>query len=131
MLSSHPIDVYCAQLDEFEDTTFFEYINMYKTYRMKRRNQQCYGEDRSRCRVYETNEIIRFTNFYPTYSTEGFFFNDLLRNVCFRNENDLISSTHTEQICIHECYQLGIVNNLVTAKKIVSDGLCTSKSDRK
>jgi hypothetical protein len=41
--------------------------------------------------VYTNNKITRFTDFHPTYSLEGFFFNIMLQNICFKDEKELLS----------------------------------------
>jgi hypothetical protein len=45
--------------------------------------------------VYTNNKLTRFTDFHPTYSPEGFSFNIIFQNICFRDEKELLSNLNT------------------------------------
>jgi ABC-type glutathione transport system ATPase component len=61
--------------------------------------------------VYTNNKITRFTDFHLTYSREGFFFNIVLQNICFRDEKELLSNQNKEQSYVYECHIWGLLPN--------------------
>ena len=101
--------------------TFVSYFKSFETKRIQRPNGKCYGIDMFGFYLYETSKLTRFTNFHPTHNTEEFFFNILLRNVCFRDERELISDQNTNKNYTLECYKQGLLPNVQTMQKYLSE----------
>ena len=71
--------------------------------------------------LYETSKLTRFTDFHPVHNTEGFFFNILLRNICFRDEKELISDQNTNNNYTFECYNRGLLPDVQAMQKYLSE----------
>jgi hypothetical protein len=104
VLGFHPMDSYTNRPIEFENFTFTEYFTKYETDRMTRGRTAAVVRNNLGYFVYTNNKITRFTDFHPTYSREGFFFNIVLQNICFRDEKELLSNQNKEQSYVYECH---------------------------
>jgi hypothetical protein len=90
VLGFHPIDSYTSRLEKFEDITFTEYFSTYKTDRMTRGSTTLVAKDNLGYCVYKNKKITGFTDFHPTHSPEGFFFDIMFQNICFGHEKELL-----------------------------------------
>ena len=104
VLGFHPIDVYTNRLLQFENHTFIEKFTKSETDCLHRPNIFFIGKDNLGHYIYENNKVTRFTDFHSSHSSEGFFCNILLRTICFRNENTLLSFHNKQQSYVYECY---------------------------
>jgi hypothetical protein len=93
------MDNYTNRPREFENFTFIEYFTKYEIDRMTRGRTSAVARDNLGYFVYTNKKITRFTNFHPTYSPKGFFFNIMLQNICFKDEKNC-SLTRTQNIAM-------------------------------
>lgn len=56
------------------------------------------------------DQPIRFSVYDPASRPEGFFYNVLLRQVTFRAEKDLLSTSNSSKSYLEECQLRGIIN---------------------
>jgi hypothetical protein len=90
-------------------------FNIFKNFKCEKLQYpalKCDGQDDLGNFIYKTNKLIRFTNFHPTYNIEGFFNKILLKNVSFRNENEILFTLYFEKNYIHECYICHFLSSL-------------------
>ncbi len=92
--------------------TFIEYFTKYESNKLKRPSSKCHGEDNLGNYIHTTNKLTRFTNFHPTHNIEGFFYNILLQNMCFRRELDLLFASNLQKSYVCECHICGLVHDL-------------------
>jgi hypothetical protein len=112
VLGFHLVNSYTSRPKEFEGITFTKYFTKYETERMTRRNTILIIRDKLGYYVYKNKKIIGFTYFRPTYSLEGFFFNIMLQNICFRDEKELLANHNTKQSYVYKCHIRGLLPNL-------------------
>jgi hypothetical protein len=112
VLGFHPMDNYTNRPRDFENITLIEYFTKYKTDRMTRGRTTAIARDNLGCLIYTNNKITRFTDFHPTYSPEGFFFNTMLQNICFKDEKELLSNKNTTRSYVYKCHIRGLLSNL-------------------
>jgi hypothetical protein len=78
VLGFHPLDNYINRPRDFKNITFTDYFTKYETNCMTRRRTVAIARDSLGYLIHANNKITRFTDFHPTYSPEGFFFNIML-----------------------------------------------------
>ena len=121
VLGFHPIDVYYNRPFDFQNMTFVSYFKRFEMERIQRPNDKCYGIDMFGFYLYETSKLTRFTDFHLTHNTKGYFFNILLRNVCFRDEREFISDQNTNKNYTLKCYKRGLLLDVQTLQKYLSE----------
>jgi hypothetical protein len=69
------------------------------------------------------DQPVRFSDPHPSSNPEGFFYNILLREVCFRDERELLSTENGPQSYYTECCLRGIIkseDDLVVSRSYVT-----------
>ncbi|GAX85817.1 hypothetical protein CEUSTIGMA_g13232.t1 [Chlamydomonas eustigma] len=85
-----PVDKYMARPSDMENLTMIEYLRKYDVsqIQIKRAATSLAGRDSRGGYVYERepSTIVRFTDYNPKYSPEGFFYNLLVGKLPLRDE---------------------------------------------
>jgi hypothetical protein len=106
------MDSYTNRPRDFENITFTGYFNKYERDCMTRGRTAAIARDNLGYLVYTNNKFTRFTDFHPTYSLKGFFFNIMLQNISFRDEKELLSNQNIERSYVYKCHIRGLLPNL-------------------
>ena len=105
------MDNYTNRTKEFENFIFTEYFTKYKTDCMTRGRTSTVARENLGYFVHTNNKITSFTDFHPTYSPKGLFFNIMLQNICFKDEKELLSNQNTKRSYVYKCHIRGLLPN--------------------
>jgi hypothetical protein len=109
-----------------ENVTFCEYFKKYTVNKKPiSRLGEVVGYDTFGNHVQErpVDQPVRFSDPHPSSNPEGFFYNILLREVCFRDERELLSPENGPKLYYTECCLRGIIKS---EDDLVVSPLCVS-----
>ncbi|KAK9827574.1 hypothetical protein WJX74_011054 [Apatococcus lobatus] len=112
---THPIDKYCKRPPTLSEVTFKAYFAEYDVRSKAGGTGELIGRDMANNHVYKlcTPRLVRFSDYNPARSSEGFFFQLLLGAVPFDVEANLVSiGNQTETPYFYECVIRGVFTNM-------------------
>ena len=106
----HPIDMYIARPIQLENFTFADYWKKFIVEKNKHYSTKLYYKDLFGNFVQECNRVIIFIDYHPAHHFKAFFYNVLLQNIPFQNENELLSINNLYKSYFIECCERNIIN---------------------
>jgi hypothetical protein len=121
--AAHPVDKYCARPSAIPSSiTFTQYYQHYRISKTPLPSMQYVGRDTLQNYVYElsTPAIIRFSDYHPAYSIEGYCYNMLLQHVPFRHESQLLAEGDGVSY-LAECVARGLITSKDDLEQMIDD----------
>jgi hypothetical protein len=83
ILGFHPIDIYCVRPSNMAQYTFTKYWKQFSPQQQELKKKTRLGKDKLGFFKYESEHLVRFTNFNPGKHVEPFFFQHIVQQCCF------------------------------------------------
>lgn len=116
------IDLYCGRPAALPDCTFTPYFSKHVIRNgSTETSDQFIGQDAFGGLVYRRSRLVRFTDFHPAHQPEPYFYNVLLSECPFDQEDDLLSQENQSRSYFEEC----ILRSLVVSESDLEDRIDT------
>lgn len=122
-----PVDIYIKRPEELEECTFTRFWtdHVVDTNKRSKGVGALVGEAQVGNRVHyvyqrlpDKPEVVRFSDPHPGHACEAFFYNVLLDEVPFRNEQELISADNKKVSYFEECQMRGLADDEAIERRV-------------